>query len=139
MTADYLSRNVVAAVNWEQNLLVTAQQQDNLIRSLKEFLINKSLPSDLKCQQLVQHFANDCFVKNDLVWMRVKQKFEPSRVIIFLPENLIEPVLQEPHGHLLSGHDSNFKMKERLFQCYYWPGMDKDISNHIEHCHKCQL
>ena len=139
MPADYLSRNVVAAVNWEQNELVIAQQQDNLIRSLREFLINKTLPSDPKCQQLIRHFANDCFVENDLVWMRVKRKFEPSRVVIFLPENLIEPVLQEAHGHLMSGHDGIFKTKERLFQCYYWPGMDKDISNHIEHCHKCQL
>ena len=95
-----------------KNELVTAQQQDNLIRSLKEFLINKSLPSDPKCQQLVQHFANDCFAENDLVWMRVKWKFEPSRVIIFLPENLIEPVLQEAHGHLMSGHDDIFKTKE---------------------------
>ena len=72
------------------------------------------MPSDLKCQQLVQHFANDCFVKNDLIWMRVKQKFEPDRVIIFLPENLITPVLQEAHGHLLSGHDGIFKTKEKL-------------------------
>ena len=47
MPADYLSRNVVAAVNWEQDKLVQAQSQDNLIRALKNFLLNKELPQDM--------------------------------------------------------------------------------------------
>ena len=118
MPADYLSRNVVAAVNWEQDELVQVQSQDNLIRALKNFLLNKELPQDSKCQQLVRHFSDDCFVENDLVWKRVKRKYEPSRVVIFLPETLIESVLQDAHGHLLSGHDGIFKTKERLFQCF---------------------
>ena len=139
MPADYLSRNVVAAVNWEQDELVKAQGQDNLIRALKNFLLNKELPQDSKCQQLVRHFSDDCFVENDLVWKRVKRKYEPSRVVIFLPETLIESVLQDAHGHLLSGHDGIFKTKERLFQCFYWPGMDTDIANHLQRCHKCQI
>ena len=139
MPADYLSRNVVAAVNWEQDELVRAQGQDNLIRALKNFLLNKELPQDSKCQQLVRHFSDDCFVENDLVWKRVKRKYEPSRVVIFLPETLIEAVLQDAHGHLLSGHDGIFKTKERLFQCFYWPGMDTDIANHLQRCHKCQI
>ena len=63
MPADYLSRNVVAAVNWEQDKLVKAQGQDNLICALKNFLLNKELPQDSKCQQLVWHFADDCFVE----------------------------------------------------------------------------
>ena len=30
------------------------------------------------------------------------------------------------------------KQKKNSYS-YYWPGMDKDISNHIDHCHKYQL
>ena len=48
-------------------------------------------------------------------------------------------MLQDAHGHLLSGHDGIFKTKEHLFQCFYWPGMDTDIANHLQHCHKCQI
>ena len=47
MPTDYLSRNVVAAVNWEQNELIQVQSQDNLIRALKNFLLNKELPQDM--------------------------------------------------------------------------------------------
>ena len=130
---------MVAAVNWEQDELVQAQSQDNLIRALKNFLLNKELPQDSKCQQLVQHFSDNCFVENDLVWKWVKRKYEPSQVVIFLPETLIEAVLQDAHGHLLLGHDGIFKTKERLFQCFYWPGMDTDIANHLQCCHKCQI
>ena len=139
MPADYLSRNVVAAIGWERETLAKAQDQDNLVKALKAFLLNRELPSDEKCQRLVRHLADSCFVENDLVWKRVKRQFEPSRVVIFLPEQMIQDVLQDAHGHLLGGHDGVFKTKERLFQCYYWPGMDHDITDHLQRCHKCQL
>ena len=116
----------------------TAQDNDNLIKALKNFLLNKELSKDPKCQTLVRHFADKCFIENDVAWKRVKRKFEPSRVVIFLPESLVSQVLQEAHGHLLSGHDGIYKAKECLLQCYYWPGMDADIAQHIQHCHNCQ-
>ena len=38
----------------------------------------------------------------------------------------------------MSGHDGVLKTKERILQCYYWPGIDADILAHIKACHKCQ-
>ena len=137
--ADFLSRNVVEAISWETRDLQTAQENDNLIKALKNFFLNKELPRDSKCQTLVKHSADDCFIQKDVVWRRVKRKFEPSRVVIFLPESLVSQVLQEAHRHLLSGHDGIYKTKECLLQCYYWPGMDSDIALHIQHCHNCQI
>jgi len=139
MPADYLSRNVVASIGWESEELRKAQEGDHLVRAIRNFLLNKELPTDSKCQQLVKHFSDSCFVEDDLVWRRVKRPYEPSRVVIFLPESLTEEAMKEAHGQLLSGHDGIFKTKERLFQCYYWPGMDADIARHLQHCHKCQL
>ena len=68
-------------------------------------------------------------LKMTLFGKRVKIKFEPSRVSIFLPECLVSQVSQEAHGRLLSGHDGIYKTKECLLQCYYWLGMDANISN----------
>ncbi len=59
--------------------------------------------------------------------------------MIFLPKSLINEVLQEAYGHLLTGHDGIYKTKERIFQCYYWPGMDASIADHLQTCTKCQL
>jgi Retrotransposon gag protein len=36
------------------------------------FLLNKGLPIDPKCQQLVKIFANNCFIEDDIVWRRIK-------------------------------------------------------------------
>jgi hypothetical protein len=31
------------------------------------------------------------------------------------------------------------KTKERLLQSYYWPNMEKDISEHLQRCDRCQI
>ena len=45
----------------------------------------------------------------------------------------------EAHGELLTGHDGIYKTKERLMQCFYWPGMDADVATHLKSCHRCQM
>ena len=65
MPADYLSRNLVSAISWEASELLQAQAADPLIKALKNFLLNKELPHDAKCQALVKLFSNDCFVEFD--------------------------------------------------------------------------
>jgi hypothetical protein len=132
MPANYLSRNLVAAISWDATDLQNTQNADPLIRALKNFLLNKELPLDAKCQQLVKLFANDCFIEDDIVWRRIKRQFEPSRVVIFLPATLKQQALVDAHGNELVGHDGIYKTKERLFQCYYWPGMDADIATHLK-------
>ena len=139
MPADFLSRNVIDAISWDHQQLQQEQDRDPLIKALKGYLLNRELPADQKCQNVVRNFANDCFVENDIVWRRIKRQFEPSRVVIFLPQALVTDVLQEAHGHLLTGHDGVYKTKERIFQCYYWPGMDSSINDHLKSCHKCQV
>jgi hypothetical protein len=52
---------------------------------------------------------------------------------------LIKTIFQEAHGHLLAGHFGISKTKERLLQSYYWPNMERNISEHLQHCDKCQV
>ncbi len=99
MPADYLSRNLVASISWDATDLQNAQNADPLIKALKNFLLNKELPLDTKCQQLVRLFANDCFIEDDIVWRRIKRQFEPSRVVIFLPAALKQQALIDAHGN----------------------------------------
>ena len=139
MPADFLSRNIIDAISWDHQQLQQEQEKDPLIKALKNYLLNRELPADQKCQNVIRNFANDCFVDNDIVWRRIKRQFEPSRVVIFLPQSLVTEVLQDAHGHLLTGHDGVYKTKERIFQCFYWPGMDSSINDHLKACHKCQL
>jgi hypothetical protein len=139
MPADYLSRNIVSAISWDSSTLAQAQNADPLLKALKNFLLNKELPCDAKCQSLIKLFAKDCFIEDDIIWRRIKRQFEPSRVVIFLPASLKQEALIDAHGNQLVGHDGIYKMKERLLQCFYWPGMDADIASHLKSCHRCQL
>jgi hypothetical protein len=139
MPADYLSRNIVNAISWDSTQLAQAQNADPLLKALKNFLLNKELPVDAKCQSLIKIFAKDCFIQNDIIWHRIKRQFEPSRVVIFLPVLLKQDALADAHGNLLVGHDGIYKTKEHLLQCFYWPGMDADIAAHLQACHRCQL
>jgi hypothetical protein len=50
MPADYLSRNIISAISWDSSTLAQAQNADPLLKALKNFLLNKELPCDAKCQ-----------------------------------------------------------------------------------------
>ena len=139
MPADFLSRNVVAAISWDNKQMSEAQDRDPVIAALKRFLLNRELPADAALQQVIKFYASECFVEDGLIWRRIKRANEPDRVVIFLPRQMIPDILAEAHGSILAGHDGVFKTKERLLTCYYWPKMDQDISDHIKACHKCQV
>ncbi len=68
MPADYLSRNIVNAIMWDASTLQQAQNADPFLRGLKNFLLNKELPCDAKCQSLIKSFANDCFIEDDIIF-----------------------------------------------------------------------
>jgi hypothetical protein len=98
MPADYLSRNLVSAISWDSDDLLQAQTADLLIKALKNFLLNKELPHDPKCQALVRLFSNDCFIEDGLVWRHIKCQFEPTGVVLFLPASLTTNAMTEAHG-----------------------------------------
>jgi hypothetical protein len=60
-------------------------------------------------------------------------------VVIFLQGSLVPEALSDAHRNLLVGHNGIYKTKEHLLQCFYWPGMDAEITAHLKSCHRCQL
>ena len=138
MPADFLSRNAVNTINLNNSDLAQKQQEDTFLAMLRNFLLHKVLPTDENTARLVYHLSTDAFIENDVMWRRLKIRNEPGRVVILLPRVLVEDVLQQAHGHLLTGHDGEGKTKDRILQSYWWPKMDKDIVDHIQKCHKCQ-
>ena len=139
MPADYLSRNVVASITSDDQAMEVEQAKDPMISAFKKYLLNRQLPEDTRTRSIIKMFSNNCFLENGVLWRRIKRPHEPSRVVLFLPQHLVREVLEEAHGSLLSGHDGTLKTKERIFSCYYWPGMDADIQDFVKSCHGCQV
>ncbi len=88
--------------------------------------------------QLVYKMSSDCFILNGVVWKRLGANLQ-HRSVLLVPQHLIKQILSEAHGHFLSGHFGISKTKHRLLQSYYWPNMEKDISEHLNSCNKCQV
>jgi hypothetical protein len=114
------------------------QNKDEILRNLRLYLLNKVLPENNKIVQLVFKMSHDCFVLNGVVWKRLGLN-QQNRSVLLVPQHLIKEILSESHGHLLAGHFGVNKTKQRILQSYYWPNMDKDITEHLQSCDKCQL
>ena len=138
MPADFLSRNAIDSITWENNTLQEEQRKDPITEALINFLYNRQLPSTTVMQGLVKLYANDCFMENDLLWRRLKRKGDTPHIVLFVPDSMKLDILKEAHGGQFTGHDGIFKTKERILNCYYWPGMDRDIDEFLKKCIKCQ-
>jgi hypothetical protein len=109
-----------------------------ILRHLRLYLLNKVLPENNKIAQLIYRMSQDCFVLDGVVWKRLGAQHQ-HRSVLLVPQHLIPDILHEAHGHLLSGHFGVSKTKHRLLQSYYWPNMEKDITEHLRRCDKCQI
>ncbi len=138
MPADFLSRNAVDAIKFDLGSYAKEQNKDDLLCGLRLYLLNKVLLENNKIAQLVYKMAQDCFILNGVVWKRLGANGQ-HRSVLLVPQHLIPDILHEAHGHFLSGHFGVSKTKQRLLQSYYWPNMEKDISEHLQGCNKCQI
>jgi hypothetical protein len=138
MPADFLSRNAVDAIQFDLSTYAKEQDKDELLRNLRLYLLNKILPTNATLSQLIYRLAQDCFVLNGVVWKRLGAAHQ-FRSVLMVPQHLIPHILREAHGQFLAGHFGVSKTKERLLQSYYWSNMEKDISEHLQRCDRCQI
>jgi hypothetical protein len=138
MPADFLSRHAVSALGLDNQELLNMQQDDSFLTHLRKFLLHRTLPDDSRTRNLVFQLSRDCFVQDEVIWRRLKDKHS-EKVVIVAPQKLVPAILENAHGHLLAGHGGVLKTKERILQSYYWPGMDQDINDHLKRCQKCQV
>ena len=139
MPADYLSRHALDSVSWDTSHLIEQQKADPVIELVRKFIMNRQLPENANEQRIVKFLGPDCFMENDVVWKRMKRGREPSRAVLLVPRTLVPQIIKEAHGQVMTGHDGIFKTRERILQCYYWIGMDKDIQEHLAACQRCQM
>lgn len=56
-----------------------------------------------------------------------------------MPKSFCPTVLQLAHTHLLGAHLGVEKIKDRILQRFFWPGIHKEIENYCRSCPECQL
>ncbi|MGI9142025.1 MAG: reverse transcriptase domain-containing protein, partial [Fluviibacter sp.] len=137
MPADFLSRNAVDSIGMDLEKFSKEQNKDELIKSLRLFLLNRSLPANDSLARSIPKIADTCFVQNGVVWKRLDKEHQ-FRPCLYVPYHLKKSLVADAHGQELTGHFGLLKTKEALLQSYYWPNMDADILEHLKTCQKCQ-
>ena len=138
MPSDYLSRNVLAAIDVFSEDIPLIQSQDEFAKSIVLFLQHGTLPEDGRKAAYIKQVGPSCFIESGTLWRRLQRHGMPAKTVLVVPRSLAPQLVEEAHGQILTGHDGIFKTKERLLCSYFWPNMDADISAHIASCTKCQ-
>jgi transposase InsO family protein len=138
MPADFLSRNVVEAIDLSDSELQKEQEENKMCKAIKDVVQGKPIQPDMKKHSAnIENIAKKCFIDNEILWKRI-DRHGGQHTVIVLPKSLTQKLIKEVHGNVMYGHEGQYKTKERILQSYWWPGMDKEINDHLKTCDKCQ-
>ena len=114
--------------------LIKAQNSDSTLAGLRH--IASSTSSDGK---------NPCIFYRDGVLMR---SYHPPNLSdsdtwsivtqVVLPSSVRNAVIELAHDGL-AGHLGEKKTYRKILNSFFWPGMKKQVSDHIKRCHVCQV
>jgi hypothetical protein len=60
-----------------------------------------------------------------------------SPQVVMFPKGRCKEILWEMHEE--TGHHGVWVVEQQVMLRYYWPGMKKQIKQHVQSCHNCQL
>ena len=124
-----------------------AQNRDVHLRALKKLLKNEPL-DDALFPEDVQDFARRYYCqKKDLLFLNPDDilcvNYIPQQramhvrpCMIIMPQLYQHEIMYRAHDD--SGHQAVGKVLARIQERHTWPGIKRDIVNHIKHCLTCQ-
>lgn len=101
------------------------QRKDILIKPLLDQLLDGKRLHSLVC------------VKG-ILYRVIYRRGGYTLTVPYVPSSLIHPLLEAYHDSPTSGHLGINKTWYKIRDRYYWPGMYKQIKQHILSCHKCK-
>ena len=100
------------------------------------YLVTHKVPEDLTQRERARFISKTQPFYLKEVHMYRRHPGGPDQVVIFPPKRRRE-ILWEMHEGL--GHHGTWAVEKQTTLRYYWPGMKKQIKEHIRSCHSCQL
>ena len=78
------------------------------------------------------------FERSGLVYRRWAPHTEEETEQIVVPVKCGRELLRIAHATPFAGHLGREKTTQRLLQCFYWPGIFRDVANYCHSCSACQ-
>ena len=137
-------RNVQSTAQWadvlEPHMRADKQKEDRDLVLLKEWLQNPpndealaAVSPDLKT---LWNFRSQIVLDQGVLWYNWLQDGSERRLFI-VPETMKTFILRLAHDNSLAGHFGMDKTFERISRNFYWPGMRKDVEQHVRGCFAC--
>ena len=76
-------------------------------------------------------------VQDEVLYRVAPDKKGNLTSVPFVPKALRGSIMMAFHDHL--GHPATSRTLSALKARYFWPGMDREVSNYVKSCHQCQL
>ena len=99
------------------------QERDKLIRQIK-----KDLASETK-SKLTSQLEDKVKLDNGILYYLLP---EGGRAI-FAAQEMVPAILKAVHDSRVGGHLGMFKSREMILERYFWPGLCKDVQEHIQY------
>ena len=128
-----LSRPQMEIVSYQAATMKYSEQ--DLVDILR-FLVTSQTPK-LKTAREKAHFlkkANPFFIREAHMYRH--RPGHPPQVVIFSKKRRQE-ILWEMHEDL--AHHGIWAVEQQVTLRYFWPGLKKQVKNHVQSCHICQL
>jgi len=135
MPAEFLGKDVVNLIKVNNSQMEKDQNQEEWIRQIKGWLLNGTSCSNPRARNaMTTYMKNKLFIEDNLLWIRITNRNEPSRSCLVLPDNRIHEALQDSHG---AEHEGIVQTRLNLCQHYWWPGLDQDVGEFMKRCPNC--
>ena len=139
MPSDLQSRKFINLIQIDNRQMEKDQDREEWIKQLKTWRLNGSECTHPTAKLLTKDYLSKMFfIEDDILWVRIQTKGEPTRVCVVLPKTRVQEILKEEHGALFNGHEGVAKTRFNLTKKYWWPCMDRDIAEFLKNCGNCQ-
>ena len=116
------------------------QNMDHDLVLLKEWLQDppndETLAAESPELKTLWNHRQQIVLENDILWYNWIQD-GTERKLFIIPSAMKSIVLNLAHDNSLAGHFGREKTYERIARNFYWPGMRRDIEEHVRGCYAC--
>ncbi len=102
-----------------------------------DFLLSQHLPTEPQLCNLVQFYAKDSFIQDQLVCNDPNAKLSPAAPSSS-SSRFWSPMSCTKSTNMTWTNQRTPQARERALQEYYFMGMDHDFANHLCHCCQCR-
>jgi hypothetical protein len=133
MPANYLNWNFVDSIKIGDRQMKKAQNEEEWISDVKKWMLSGTQVNNANAKKyFIYNWANTFFSKDNLLWVRIPYRGEPSRDFTVLPSTEMNKVIKDGQSTFFSAHEGVAKTRFRVTQNYLWPFMDRDIGEFIK-------